>query len=362
MKQNFYKPTLLLWLCLPFMAAANTGIFSREKVERTIHKTFEVNPDALLDIDNSFGDVNIVTWDQNQITIDIKITVSGRSQKKITERLETISIQFQNNPNRVSAYTQIEEQWQWSWFGSYQQADFKIDYDIKMPSSNALEISNDYGIIILDQIDGDTAISCDYGKVILGELRGNQNILSFDYTANSSIDYVKNAIINADYSGFELGVAEKLELNADYTNSKIEKVGDLNFNTDYGKLTVNKARKVMGNGDYITLRFGAVSELMEVETDYGTIRVNHIQPSAQKIQIDSDYTTIRLGVSPQWDFDFNIDLEYAGFQSELPLTYRKEIRDDSDRFFEGYHSNPSSTHTLVIKADYGSLKILTPFE
>lgn len=360
MKQNYYKSTLLLMLCFPVMVTANNGLFSREKVERNVHKEFKVNPDALLDIDNRFGDVNIVTWENNQVVIDITIKVTGRSQKKIDERLENISVEFQNNPQKVSAQTIIEKQWDWSWFGSFQQTDFEINYNIKMPTTNALQLSNDYGSVILDKIDGNTDISCNYGKVILGELRGEKNTLSFDYSSNSSIDYVNNAMINADYSSFELGVANQLNLKADYTNSKIGKVGQLVFTTDYGKLTVNEAEQVSGNGDYITLRFGAILEKLGLETDYGSIRVNNVQPTTQQVNINSDYTTVRLGISPQWDFLFDIDLEYAGFQTELPLIYQKEIRDNTDKQYHGYHRNETSMHKLTVKADYGSLKILNP--
>ena len=360
MKQNYYKSTSLLLLCFPLMVTAKNSFFSKEKVEKSVHKAFEVNPNALVEINNSFGDVNIITWENNQVVIDITIKVSGRSQKKIDERLESISIQFQNNPDKVYAKTIIEKNWQWSWFGSYQQTDFEINYDIKMPRNNALELRNDYGAVILDKIDGNTAIHCDYGQVIIGELRGEKNTLSFDYSSNSSIDYINIGTIHADYSGFELGVANRLELKADYTSSKIEKVGHLDFNTDYGKLTVNQAEKVFGNGDYITLRFGSIQKQLDLETDYGSIRIDHIQSTAETIRVKSDYTSVRLGISPQWDFNFDLDLEYAGFKTDLPITYKKEILDNTEKQYLGYHRNEASTNTLTVTADYGSLKILRP--
>lgn len=358
---NYCKQFLIVLFFLSYSVQAHTGLFSKEKVERKIHKEFTVKTDATLEVDNSFGDVNIVTWDKNQIQIDVTIRVRGRNQKKIDERLESISIQFQNNPERVSAQTQIEELWQWSWFQiSYQQTDFEIDYEIKMPHTNNLEISNDYGSIFLDEIDGNTAINCDYGKVILGELRGLENTLTFDYTANSSIDFIKKGTIRADYSGFELGRAEQITLAADYTSSKIERVEILEFNTDYGKLSVSEGGIISGKGDYITLRFGNIQRELDIETDYGSIRVAQILPSAQRIIVDSEYTTVRLGVHPKWDFNFDVDLDYAGFQTELPLYYQKEIREDTEKLYQGYHHNASSENILKVTAEYGNLKIINP--
>ena len=359
MKQNVFKIVTLVCLLLSPFGWAHAEETLKDVVERKIHKEFSVSEAATVDINNRFGDVNIVTWDQNQVVIDVTISVRGSSQKKIDDQLERISISFDNSPNFVKVKTIIENNWGWtSWFSSMRQSDFQIDYKVKMPKSNTLHLSNDYGSIFLDEIDGNTKISCDYGKLILGELRGDSNTLSFDYTSNSSIDYIKKGVISADYSGFELGVAEQLELSADYTNSKIEKVTSLNFNTDYGKLTVTNAQEIEGQGDYITLRFGDIHQSLDVKTDYGSLRIDQLQPTVTSTRIESDYTGIRLGVAPNLPFQFTVDLDYAGFQTDLPLTYQKEIKDNSDKYFQGYHLEKNSPNTIQIKADYGNVKLL----
>ena len=75
-----------------------------------------------------------------------------------------------------------------------------------MPVKNSVNLSNDYGNIILDRVDGHAKISCDYGRLDLGELRGRNNQLSFDYTSKSEIGYMNSGEIRADYSGFTIGM------------------------------------------------------------------------------------------------------------------------------------------------------------
>ena len=353
------KKYVLLGFLLPFGLMANESHrFFKEKIEQKVHKEFNVEAAAELQISNSFGDVNIISWDQNKVVIDITITVRGNNWDKMEERLENISVEFQNNPKLVKATTIINEQSNWSWFKSYSTTDFQIDYDIKVPVSNHLDISNDYGSIILDDTDGDTRIRCDYGKLILGELRSTQNELRFDYASNSSIDYIKKGRIVSDYSGFDLGEAEQLSLSADYTNSRIGIVGDLDLEADYGKVSVTKAHKVRGNGDYVTLRFGTISEQLMVETDYGSLKVAHFLPTVSQVKIDADYTGIRLGIDPEWDFQFEIDLEYAGFQSDFDLSFQKKIKESGDKYYLGYRRNPASQNKLDVEAEYGNLKFV----
>lgn len=359
MNQNYYKIGSLLLLLLPIGLWGHTSNrFFNEKVERKVHKEFSVNANAELQIDNSFGNVNVISWEENKVVIDVTITVKGRNKEKIEDRLETISIEFQNNPNLVKATTIIENKRSWSWFTNYNTTDFQIDYEIKVPVQNNLTLSNDYGSILLDDTDGNTNISCDYGKLILGELRGDNNRLSFDYTSNSSIDYIKNGTISSDFSGFELGKAESLNLSADYTTITILEIKSLQFTTDFGKLTVDNVDSVEGKGDYMTLRFGRVNQNFNLETDYGSIKVKQLSADVNSVNIAGDYTGIRLGVSPDWDFQFEIELDYAGFQSDLPLEYSKKIQDNTEKYYQGYYLKQNSENSLKVEADYGNLKIL----
>ncbi len=359
MKWIICKNYIVLVLLLPFgLMAHESNRFFKEKIEQKVHKEFDVKEDAALEINNSFGDVNITSWDQNRVVIDVTITVRGHNWNKMEERLENISIEFQNNPKLVKATTIIEQQNNWSWFKSYSTTDFQIDYDIKVPVSNHLDISNDYGSIILDDTDGDTQIRCDYGKLILGELRSSQNELRFDYTSNSSIDYIKKGRIVSDYSGFDLGEAEQLSLSADYTSSRIGIVGELDFEADYGKVSVTKAHIIRGNGDYVTLRFGTISKQLMVETDYCSFKVAHLLPTVSQVKIDADYTGIRLGLDPEWDFQFEVDLQYAGFQSDFDLNFQKKIKENTDKYYLGYRRNPASQNRLDVEAQYGNLKFV----
>ena len=84
--------------------------------------------------------------------------------------------------------------------------------------------------------------------MILGELHASNNELDFDYTSNSTIDFIKGGIINADYSDFEIEKAGQIELNADYTNSYFNSVTVLNFNNDFGKMNLENVAILKGKG------------------------------------------------------------------------------------------------------------------
>ena len=50
---------------------------------KTIKKEFDVNSDALLRINNKYGNVETISWDQNRVEIEVTITVSGNNESKV---------------------------------------------------------------------------------------------------------------------------------------------------------------------------------------------------------------------------------------------------------------------------------------
>ena len=52
----------------------------------------------------------------------------------------------------------------------------------KNTESITTDLTNDYGIIWLNSLEGKANINCDYGVLIIGELFADNNILAFHKT------------------------------------------------------------------------------------------------------------------------------------------------------------------------------------
>lgn len=233
----------------------------------------------------------------------------------------------------------------------------EINYTIKMPVSNSLDLSNDYGSINLNKLEGHAKISCDYGQLIIGDLMADDNLLNFDYTSKSTIAYMKSGKINADYSDFTLDKAERLDLNADYTNSKIIEVNEIYYNCDYGKITIENTGIIDGTGDYISHRIGTVSNSLNINADYGSIKVDRLTSSVKNVIIKSDYTGIKVGYENGLNFDFIIDLRYANLSGEGDLNVQHSESRNSSKKLSGYHGSQNSGNTININSDYGNLTL-----
>jgi len=354
--QRLYN-TIFLLLLIPALTVGNDNWKGKYTKNKVINKVFNVNSDATLKIDNSYGNLDIVTWDENRIEIQVSITTNGTDEEKVQKKLDEISVNFDASPNLVFAKTLFNKNksnsW-WSW-AKRNSVNMEINYIVKMPITNSVDLSNDYGSINLDKLEGDSKISCDYGKITTKELMSDNNYINFDYTNNSYFEFIKKGKINADYSGFTVSKTEYLEIVADYSKSKVEVAENVSYTCDYGGITIEKVNNVNGNGDYLTTRLGDVYKNVSIKADYGSIKIDNMTANAGDLRIESDYVGIKIGIDPAYSFDFEIDLEYASLREHDGFEFNKKQEESGDKYYLGYHGNENSENMVRISSDYGSV-------
>ena len=357
MKKNV-QLLIAIFMVLPMLSMANPikKKWDYEKT-KTIKKDFDVNADALLNIKNKYGNVDVISWDQNRIEIEVTITVSGNNESKVIERLSKIKVNFENSRSAVSAKTSIENNSK-NWYNSGNKMNYEINYKVKVPVTNSVDLNNDYGTISLNEIKGRAEINCDYGKILIGNLYHDNNSINIDYTSDSEIELMNGGIINADYSKFRVVKAKRIELNADYTDSVFENIEELNFACDYGNIEVESVNIIDGNGDYLTMRFGTIYKRLNIRADYGGIKVNKLKKGFERVDIHTDYAGIKIGLDNDISFDFIAKLSYAGFDFEGDnITYLKKVVKSSSNYFEGFVNKENSGSVIEISSEYGGVKL-----
>jgi hypothetical protein len=343
---------------LPLFTWASTESKGKYTKKKTINKAYSVNKNATLKVNSNYGNIDVITWNENRVVFEITITTSGNDEENVQERLDGISVVFDASSNLVSAKTNFgnskSNSW-WNW-SKKNKVSINVHYLVKIPVTNHVDLNNDYGSINLDKLQGNAKINCDYGKVTAKELLGDNNSFNFDYSQNCYFEYIKNGKINADYSGFTISKTNTIDINADYSNSKIEFAEEISYNCDYGSLKVDKVNNLNGNGDYLTLVIGDVYKSISLKADYGVIKVSQLNENTKSVSISGDYTGIKLGYAPNYNFNFDISLDYASLNSNSLEFSTKNVQSTSKHYI-GYHGNASSGNFIKITSDYGGVSL-----
>ena len=356
MKKSIYK-IALLFLLVPFVSFGAGDTKPKHEKSRTVKKEYSVNRDATVDINNKYGNVNIVTWNKNRVEITVEITVKGNDLSTVEKKLRNIEIEFNANSDLVSAKTRFEKSSRsWSFWGNSKNTSYKINYTVKMPKSNHVKVSNDYGNIMLNEIDGKANINCDYGKITLGDLNNSENKINIDYTKGSSINFMKSGYVNADYSKLTIDKTDVVKINSDYSTISVGSANKVTYNSDYGTIKVDDVENITGNSDYVSIRLGTVRKNLNLKADYGSIKIAELANGFNKAEISGQYAGISIGVKASTSFNFVVDLQYARLRhNENNIDMRKNIQKSSKRYYEGTYGNGKSNSVLTIKSQYGSV-------
>ena len=62
--------------------------------QRNFTRSIQQDPNTTLDISNRYGDVVVETSDQNQIVVDVKVTVEYPNKDRAEKLLSYIDVQF----------------------------------------------------------------------------------------------------------------------------------------------------------------------------------------------------------------------------------------------------------------------------
>lgn len=360
MKTTLYKLLFLIALSPSLLFCSNgpNEMIGKHTREKKISKKYTVSPDAILKINNSYGNIDLKTWDQNTVSIEVIIKTNGNDEQKVKEKLDEINVEFQQTSSGVSARTTFSKDnssWLSSLFSGSNNVNMEINYIIRAPATNNVDFSNDYGSIFIDKLNGNSRISCDYGRLDIGELRGASNHISFDYSRNSRFGYINRAVINADYSEFTVEDAKSIDLNADYTNSNFKRTELLQFSCDYGSLTVDKVKRISGSGDYLSTRIGEIHQSADLNFDYGSATISRVVKGAGEIKITSDYTGIKIGYDPSHPFNFSVKTSYGSVKGIDGFEINKQNQSNSSKSYSGYYLNQSNNSNIVINSSYGGV-------
>ncbi len=321
---------------------------TKKTQKKVIDKSFPVNAQATLKINNQYGNINLSTWDGNTVKIHVEITVDGRSEDAVQERLNAISILFSANRNSVSAKTEIKSI-------RRNHADFSINYFVKLPKTNNLDIHNLYGNFSLNQLSGSSNIHLEYGNMTIGSLLNTNNSLHLEYVTHANIEKAKKATLYVDYGNLKIEQAQQLTIKADYTDVKIGTVNQLTNNMDYGSLFIEKAHTVYNESDYTDVKVGKLQQVFVSTGDYGDISIQKVLPNFSKIAIKADYADVTLGLTNQTQYTLLGNFEYGDFSYPSNLNLQKKIIENTSSSYEGKVGNGAGKITLNL--DYGDAKI-----
>ena len=349
--KKHYK-ILILFILIPFMGFSNDDTFISK--QKSIKKTYIVNSNAGIDIDNKYGNISVSTWDEDKIDFDITIKVNGPNENWVNERLNSIDVDITALKSMVTAITKLGSS---SLKSKGSNNSFEINYVIKIPKNGTVKLMNKYGNITVLSLEGASDIICKYGKVTVGKLNNTTNRFQIEYCQNSSIDYIKNGTVEARYSGLKINDSGNLNLDTNYTDLVVADGQNIKYDCNYGTLKFQKLNSFSGSGNYLTISIAEISNSVNIDANYSKINISTITSKANNVNITSGYTDVSLGYDTNYAFDFDIITKYGNIKSDNSLDISVNDSKNTSKRISGFNKKKGQ-NKISINSNYGNVALI----
>ncbi|MFN8291146.1 MAG: hypothetical protein U0U70_12895 [Chitinophagaceae bacterium] len=193
----------------------NTKKYEHVK-ERTISKTYPASGNTL-NIDNSFGDVNL-TVGGSEIKVDIHIEVSATDADLAQRIFDNIDVTDSREGNQVKFRTNTNKNDKGNNYNCKNcSSNMRIDYTVQVPAGTPLNIDNSFGSIKLPDYTGEADLTSKFGSLTTGTLAKTKNIhVEF---GKADIKSTGDADYTFKFSTINIGNLEgNVKMNAEFCN------------------------------------------------------------------------------------------------------------------------------------------------
>ncbi|MBE0673837.1 MAG: hypothetical protein IH591_04165 [Bacteroidales bacterium] len=358
MKKSLFN-TLLLTIAIIIFGAATA---SSQEITKDFKKSFTVSPQKAVIIDNRYGDVFIESTDGKEVTIDVRVTVEMSSTERSEKLITLIDVQFMENDSAVGAKTVLDDRFSTVTRGAGNNR-FSIDYTVRMPAENYIDISNRYGNVKLADHRGRININLRYGNLVALKLsRGNVkpiNTIAISYGKATIEEANWLSVVSRYTTDFSIGKVQAMTLDSRYSKIIIDEAGSIVADSKYDNISVLDINNLVAESGYTTYKLGTLHTNLKVEARYGSMTTDRVPPGFETIDIDASYfsTTIAIDRSASYRLDARLNYGSLSYCEECVDITRKIVETTSREIAGVAGTDKNTTATVKINSSYSSVRL-----
>lgn len=300
------------------------------KKSKTFTKSYPIDANDVIQIDNSYGKIDVTTWNKNEVKVDIAIQASANDEADAQKILDQTNINSDKSGNVASFKTEINQGS--SWWGTLTQHGkakthkVEINYTVYMPAKTALTLTNKYGGINLPDLDGKLNIKSSYGGLAAKSLTNADNVFLISY-GGANIGSITGGQVKVSYGSLDLGEADKLDATISYSPIKIT--------------------KLISTGN--------------IDLKYGSLQISEVGKGLKTLNVNSSYSPVKLGPLGGLNTDFDVTTHYGEFSYNNNVSVTSKTPDNehgytSTKNYKGHIGKGGNDRVITIKSSYGGVK------
>jgi hypothetical protein len=346
------KRNLISILLLSLALAGYSQRFDGEK-SRTIEKQYSTDKSETLAVSNSFGKVQVETWDRNEIAVKVELIGRGSSEREAQKVLDNLEVEINQSASSISFKTVVNSRLK----GNNDEG-FEVNYTVKLPSDNPIDISNKFGDVFIDDRTGTVKADVAYGALKTERLEGQADVeVSF---GSGYLEYLADAELEIKYSNVEIDEAKSIRIEEGFSDLKIENVAKLDLQAKYGSVDIASVGEIQVDIRFSQFQIEKLTKSIEMYGAYVTdFEIEEITSSVELVDLETKFGSSELAFTDDFYAIIDADLKFSDLSyRDLDLKFSRQITSGNSKEYYGVLGPDEDTKRLVkIESSYGNYKL-----
>lgn len=341
-----------------FLVLNTAWVYAQVEKTKKISKSYPVNGNSALNIENKFGKVHINTNNGNTIKVDVTMIGRANSDAKaqgILDKLQVKVLEGNEISFRTSVISGIRSTRRMKRNSS---RSFEVNYLISIPKTMKLRVRNRYGNVFLGDYSGELDMYVAYGSIKAGKIINPQDKKIKVAFGTLDIDNIDRGELNVTYGTLKLDNARQVQLTNNFSSVDINRIKTLDLKSKYGKLKVATVDNISGSSKFDRLNIGLLNNNCKLVMTYAKgFAIDKVNKNFQKIDVDGKFSAMEFNFENGASFDYELNAQFAKIKALLlqKNQIRKHIERSNSSYYSGKLGNGKSK--VTIKSKYGTVRI-----
>lgn len=344
-----YKPKSLL-LSLLLILAVHFSLTAQD-ARKEYTENYPVSRGVTLDADISYSDMEIVTWDRNEVDILAVVEVEASSRSRAEAALEKVNIQIGKSGNTITLETELDNGWS-------RNVKTQIHITVKAPAFLNLTMENAYGDLFIQELSGLVLLDLQYSNLQAGNLsRGNEkpyNQLELAYS-NGTIEEAGWLDMEIAYSELEINRSDMIFMESKYSKLMGEKAGGIITEGAYDKYYIDEVDSFVAELKYSGIRFEQLNKNLNVEAAYTNTNISNISSNFDELEVSLAYGNFTAGVEQGASYRIDGEARYGSIKIDNDESLSRSKETTTIRVWGTVGNSPKGNMKLITK--YGNIEI-----
>jgi|GEM_PF-3720796 len=285
----------------------DTDYENDSKAEKIMTKEFNVGTNAVLDIENSYGNVKISPWNSNKIRVDVYVKLNSNVANVRDYALKNFKVNINQQGNSVVIRTNHLKN----------EIKHTLNYVIYAPASVSAKLKVEYGDVALGNLNGFVDVNLEYGDLYAEKLGfGSAEKANSIKSAYGDVAIKEAAWLNLtiEYGDFALQSGYAIGVNGSYSDFKFDKIKFINAALSYSDLKVGSLNSIKGKLINTDIKVDKLFDNMILNLSYSNVIVYSIDSGFKNIELQGIYSDGKLTFQNDASFKLNVTSKNSDFK------------------------------------------------